>query len=122
LTSLLLFAGSVIAGLQRLRAVVTALGVEKDRLSASQRAGQLKTLLLNPSSTILVDNSTGQTFTRDQAKAEVTRSEQQFAEAQKRSNRWSNRADVSYNLRDWCLGVGVVLYAASKIWISLLAS
>ena len=122
LLSLLLFAASVLAGLQRLRAVVTALSIEKTRLLAYQRAGQLKTLLLNPKSSVLVDSSSGQTYTLEQARAEAERSEKEYADVQKKSDQWSGRADRAYNLRDWFLTAGVVVYAASKVWLAIVAS
>lgn len=117
-SSVVLFALSSVAGVDRLRATVVGLAAQQVMLDASGSSGQLRTLLTTGRGTTMIDTRTGRTYSAAQAVAKIEHEDKRHAAAQKEWERWKRRGERAYKARDWLLIAGVLAYAAAKAWIA----
>jgi hypothetical protein len=123
LASLLLFATSVLLGLERIKAMVTALGAESGYLAAFEQGGQLRTLLQTPaSSTHLIDEVSGEAFPITDAGKKLEAHDHRAAALKAEQEKWKRRSKLAYVWRDRCLMLGITLYAVAKLWTAILAT
>jgi hypothetical protein len=99
------------AGLKRLEATVTALGVNYDRLRAQESAGALSAAAISGS--MVINRSTGEVMSSVSA---FQRAASRFSAAESvnpQLDRWARKAERWYKLRNWgvMLGLGLLILA-----------
>ena len=121
LASLFLFAASVLAGLERIKAMVTALGAESGYLAAFERAGNIRTAVEKGGGANLLDSVSGETFSIAAALKEIAIQDQHCATLERQKDKWKEYAECVYKCRDRCLMCGVVLFTGAKLWLAIRA-
>jgi hypothetical protein len=117
--SLAAFSLSVVAGIERVRAGVAGLSAQQVQLEASGMAGAMRTMLVKKPTSGAIDEVSGRTYTPAEVVAKIAHEDKRTQAADRQWERWKKRGERAYRWRDYLLFLGVLTYAAGKIWSAL---
>jgi hypothetical protein len=115
LLSLGLWAFATAAGIDRVRATVAALGAQSVEIEERERAGSLNSTLMTGGGKGAIDILSGRTFTPAEAQSAIDLSQKRAASASAQHAKWKRRGELSYNLRDMLLVLGVGVFLVAKL-------